>query len=154
MKAIAVFQKNLTGYISFIQDSKDGDVRINGVIKGLTPGKHGIHIHRYGNLMSVNCMGCGGHFNPLGRNHGGRYDKESHAGDLGNITANKDGVSRFRFVLRKKITLFGKHCIFGRSIVVHAEEDDLGKGGHHDSLTTGHSGGRVDCAVIGIMNED
>ena len=32
---------------------------------------------------------------------------------------------------------------------VHADPDDLGKGGHPDSLTTGHAGGRLACGVIG-----
>ena len=157
LKGIAVFQNKLSGYVSFIQvndnNNNDVEVRVNGIIKGLKKGKHGIHIHRYGNLLSVNCKGCGGHFNPHNKDHGGRNDKNSHAGDLGNITANEKGIAKFRFVLKDKITMKGKHSIFGRSIVIHEGVDDLGKGGHADSLTTGHAGGRIDCAVIGIMKD-
>jgi Cu-Zn family superoxide dismutase len=152
LKGIAVFQNKLSGYVSFIQVSNQ-EVRVNGMIRGLKKGKHGIHIHRYGNLMSVDCASCGGHFNPFNKQHGGRFDKNSHAGDLGNITANEKGVAKFRFVLHDKITMKGVHSIFGRSIVIHEGVDDLGKGGHSDSLTTGHSGGRVDCAVIGVMKD-
>lgn len=36
--------------------------------------------------------------------------------------------------------------------VAHDELDDLGKGGHSDSKTTGHAGGRVACGVIGRAN--
>ena len=33
-------------------------------VKGLSPGKHGFHVHEKGDL-SNNCKGAGGHFNPL-----------------------------------------------------------------------------------------
>ena len=46
--------------------------------------------------------------------------------------------------------MIGEHSVVGRSLVVHAGTDDLGKGGFEDSLTTGHAGGRVACGVIGI----
>lgn len=41
------------------------------------------------------------------------------------------------------------HDLLGRSFVVHADEDDLGKGGFPDSKVTGHSGARIACALIG-----
>lgn len=50
----------------------------------------------------------------------------------------------------KQISLIGPYSIVGRSVVVHAGTDDLGKGGHQDSLTTGNAGGRAACGVIGI----
>jgi Cu-Zn family superoxide dismutase len=61
-------------------------------------------------------------------------------------------MAKFHFTV-DKMTLYGKNSIFGRSIVVHADQDDLGKGGFPDSLTTGHAGARLDCAVIGIQSD-
>ena len=48
------------------------------------------------------------------------------------------------------VSLFGEDTVFGRSFVVHANVDDLGKGGHELSSTTGNAGGRLACGVIGI----
>ena len=39
--------------------------------------------------------------------------------------------------------------LWGRSVIVHADEDDYGLGKKDDSKTTGHSGKRIACAVIG-----
>jgi Cu-Zn family superoxide dismutase len=39
--------------------------------------------------------------------------------------------------------------LWGRSVIVHADPDDLGKGPFEDSPTTGHSGARIACAVFG-----
>ena len=150
MKAVAVFQGKLKGsYCSFYQDEQTGSVKINGHIKGLPPGKHGFHIHKFGDIRATDCSKCGGHWNPKNRQHGGLRDIESHAGDLGNITANEEGESKFH-IRTNKFTLIGSNSVIGRSIVIHVDEDDLGQGGHSDSLTTGHAGARLDCAVIGI----
>lgn len=150
MKCIAVFQNELNGYVTFSQDTPSSTVRINGHIENLEPGKHGFHVHAFGNLKSTDCMKCGGHWNPTKKLHGGRNDIESHAGDLGNINANQKGISKFRFET-SKLQLFGDvtESIVGRSIVIHKDEDDNGTGGHDDSLITGHAGARLDCAVIG-----
>lgn len=48
--------------------------------------------------------------------------------------------------------LFGKLLINCKSISlkVHADPDDLGRGGHESSKTTGNAGGRLACCVIEI----
>jgi Cu-Zn family superoxide dismutase len=40
--------------------------------------------------------------------------------------------------------------VVGRSVMVHADPDDLGKGGHELSCTTGNAGARVACGEIKI----
>ena len=42
----------------------------------------------------------------------------------------------------------GVNSVAGRAIVCHKDQDDLGKGGHDDSKTTGHAGARLACGVI------
>ena len=59
-------------------------------MSGLTPGEHGFHVHEYG-VWSENGMSSGGHFNPTMAPHAGPEAKKRHVGDLGNITANKNG---------------------------------------------------------------
>ena len=46
--------------------------------------------------------------------------------------------------------LFGEHSVVGRSVVVHAKQDDLGRGNDAESKKTGNSGSRVACGVIGL----
>ena len=46
-----------------------------------------------------------------------------------------------------------KSNIIGRSVVIHLNKDDLGLGNQEDSLTTGHAGPRITCAVIGYSKK-
>jgi superoxide dismutase, Cu-Zn family len=74
---------------------------------------------------------------------------ERHVGDLGNIVADAEGKVDYTFH-DKVISLKGTNNIIGRTLIVHADEDDLGRGDFPDSKTTGHAGARVSCGVIGI----
>ena len=71
---------------------------------------------------------------------------------MGNITADDSGNVNICFI-DKTISLFGEYSIIGRSVVVHANEDDLGKTDHPESKKTGNSGPRVACGVIGLAKE-
>lgn len=70
-------------------------------------------------------------------------------GDLGNVEAGDNGVAKIN-IKDSIISLQGEHNIIGRTVVVHADPDDLGQGGHELSKTTGNAGGRLACGVIGL----
>eukprot|EP00808_Paulinella_micropora_P021353 g79580.t1 len=78
--------EKVSGVLSFVQDPKGGPTKIVGKIKGLDSGKHGFHVHAFGDL-SEGCKSAGSHFNPFGKKHGAPTDTERHVGDLGNIEA-------------------------------------------------------------------
>ncbi|XP_012686086.1 copper chaperone for superoxide dismutase [Clupea harengus] len=116
---------------------------IDGTIDGLKPGPHGLHVHHLGDLTK-DCLSCGEHYNPHGTRHGGPQDSERHVGDLGNILAGPDGRASFRL----EDTQLKVWDVIGRSLVVDAGEDDLGKADHPLSKVTGNSGERLACGII------
>ena len=123
---------------------------IKGTITGLTPGKHGFHIHEFGD-MSDGCKSMGGHYNPDDVNHGGL--KQGHVGDLENVVADEDGMAKFSIVA-ERVDLMGDRSVIGRGIVIHEDEDDLGEGGDAESLKTGNAGERLACGVITLRSEE
>ena len=121
----------------------DNGVEVVADVEGLTEGKHGFHVHQYGDISSLDGKSAGGHFNPDGKNHGGPSDKVRHVGDLGNLVANSEGKAHYVWT-DKEISLEGPHSIIGRAIIVHAGEDDL------VSQPTGNAGARAAYGVIGV----
>ncbi|KAJ1958199.1 copper zinc superoxide dismutase [Linderina pennispora] len=150
VKAIAVLKgdEGVTGVITITQSDASSPVLVSGEISGLVAGKHGFHVHEFGD-NSNGCTSAGPHFNPFKKTHGAPTAEERHVGDLGNVIASESGVAKVE-ISDSQVTLFGEHSVIGRTIVVHADEDDLGKGGHELSITTGNAGGRQACGVIGI----
>ncbi|XP_043711233.1 superoxide dismutase [Cu-Zn] [Telopea speciosissima] len=150
VKAVVVLSSSagVSGTIYFAQEG-DGPTAVTGSVSGLKPGLHGFHVHALGDTTN-GCMSTGPHFNPAGKEHGAPTDENRHAGDLGNIVVGEDGTVSVD-ISDIQIPLTGPNSIIGRAVVVHADPDDLGKGGHELSKATGNAGGRVACGVIGLQ---
>ncbi len=144
-KAIAVVypakDKTVKGMITFTQTEKG--VKVVAHLEGLTPGKHGFHVHEFGDCSAPDATSAGGHFNPTQMAHGAPTDATRHAGDLGNIVADEKGVANLEW-LDPVMQLSGPHSIIGRAVIIHAKEDDL------KTQPTGNAGAREACGVIGI----
>lgn len=138
----------LKGYVKFIP--LPYCVRVYIYLKGLKPGKHGIHIHENGmfceeQLQTTNPCNCThGHFNPTNDVHG------KHVGDLCfNIESNENKEVYFEYDDYKLIDYY--HLLPGKTIVIHENEDNLGilKGNTDpESLKSGKAGNRIACAEI------
>lgn len=141
----AVGDSGVSGTILF---DREGDaLRVSGTVKGLSPGKHGFHIHEFGDLRDMQKgLSTGGHFNPTGSDHGHREGDERHAGDFGNIEADADGVAKIDFT-DKVASINGEHSIIGHGVVVHADEDKF-------TQPTGDAGGRVAIGIVGIAKPE
>lgn len=150
-----VFDKDIFGYVNFTQLPNSSCVNVSYEIFGLMDGPHGFHVHEhpYDPNSRNACKDCGGHFNggkpiwtpqtPYGTPHG------EHVGDLCFNIWSHNGKA-FGAFMDTKISLLPDHPhnIVGRSIMVHAQEDDLGQYGTELSLTTGSAGDRIACANI------
>jgi len=144
-KAVAVLApttgSTVHGIVQF--EAVPGGVHITAQLEGLSAGEHGFHIHQFGDCSAADGTSAGGHFNPTGAPHAGPDAAERHVGDLGNITANAQGMATYDRVDRV-VRLDGPRSVVGRGIIVHAGADDL------SSQPTGAAGGRVACGVIGV----
>jgi len=145
--AVALFAgtNNIRGEVIFSETPQG--TKVHAIFTELPKGKHGFHIHKAGDLRGEGCKGACDHFHmgtkkPHGGAPTGNKNQERHTGDLGNLTGPEDEVSYFL----KGVTL---QDLWGRSVIVHEDEDDLGRGPFEDSTTTGHSGKRIGCAIIG-----
>jgi len=118
-----------------LSDAKRG-VAIKLDAKGLTAGKHGIHLHETGKCEGPDFKSAGGHLNPENKEHGLKNPKGAHEGDMPVITVRKDGKAK-----ETVIAPFAKLAdLHGKALVIHAKEDD--------QMTAASSGERVACGVI------
>lgn len=125
----------------------DDAVVLRIALSGLPPGEHGFHIHE-GSSCGPDSTGtpggaAGGHFNPLVTEHGAPSDSRTdrHAGDLGNVVANEEGIVAGT-VVDSLLALSGPTSVIGHAVVVHAGADDL------TSQPSGDAGDRIACGVV------
>lgn len=160
----------IRGTVHFAQSSCGSPVTIEVNVRGLNAVGHGFHIHETGDL-SNGCLSLAAHYNPhlvkskkstnkpmdekfflkiLQLIHAGPQDQIRHVGDLGNIFGDANGNSNVTFT-DHLISLAGARNVVGRGVIIHQNIDDLGRGGHPDSSSTGNAGPRVACGVIGYV---
>ena len=122
----------------------EGGVRVVADISGLTPsGKHAFHLHEFGDVSAEDGSAAGGHYNPGKHPHGGPEAEHHHAGDLGNLIADATGNAHYEIVVKGLSLCCGAVPVIGRSVIIHAKEDDL------TSQPAGNAGPRIAQGVIG-----
>jgi Cu-Zn family superoxide dismutase len=127
------------GWIKF--SSKGSSLRVWGEVNGLTPGKHGFHVHEFGDCSAPDGASAGGHFALLSQKHGSPVMPGHHAGDMGNLDADAQGVAKFDLTV---MVPMGINAVLGRGVIVHEKVDDF------KTQPSGASGSRLACGVIGV----
>jgi superoxide dismutase, Cu-Zn family len=134
----------VVGWLALTED-RHGDVHVNVHVKGISPGLHGIHIHAVG-ACSPTFAAAGGHYNPLGHQHGLDNPNGPHAGDLPNLVVNDDLVGHLNATTDRVTLSSGAVTLFdadGSAFIIHANPDD-----QVTDAGNGGSGARIACAVV------
>ncbi|KAG8453556.1 hypothetical protein GDO86_000258 [Hymenochirus boettgeri] len=139
----------VTGQVLFKQAYPNGKLEAIFNLEGFpidaNQSLRAIHIHNYGDLTD-GCNSAGPHYNPFSVNH------PLHPGDFGNFRVRAAKIQKH--LTNLEATIFGPYSIIGRSIVIHEQADDLGKGSNQASLENGNAGKRLACCVIGFSNKN
>jgi Cu-Zn family superoxide dismutase len=141
----------VVGVVTF-RETMTGKLNINIEVKNLPEGEHAVHIH-----VNPVCDGgvdfrsAGGHFDPLGKQHGRLNPMRHHAGDMPenvSVAALPTG-NNFRMAGVANFTVNdlslrpgALNSVLGRSIIVHEKADDM------RTDPGGNAGNRMACAVI------
>jgi len=142
--------KGITGTATFTERTQGTGkiVEISINVTGLTPGKHGVHLHAVGKC-EPDFTAAGGHFDP---GPAGNTDPDAnhpfHMGDLPNLRVGDDGSGSLTAMTTRvtltdsPITVFDED---GTAIIIHANPDQ----GITGEPKSGVSGGpRAACGVL------
>ena len=142
--------KNITGSAEFTEQTKGPStvVEITVTVSGLTPGKHGVHLHAVGKC-EPDFTAAGGHFDP---GPAGNTDPDAnhpyHMGDIPNLEVGADGKGTMTIVTSRVRLAAGPLSLFdadGTAIIIHGNPDQEVTG----EPKSGVSGGpRVACGVV------
>lgn len=128
-----------------LTEAKNG-VQIKLTAQGLSPGRHGFHIHEIGKCEVPDFKTAGAHFNPFKREHGFKNTKGPHAGDLPNLEVAPNGKVDTEIFASLVTLQEGKPNSLldmdGSALVIHDKVDD------YTTDPSGNSGDRIVCGVV------
>lgn len=130
------------GKVSVVERA-DG-LHVNVKVMRIPVGVHGSHIHTSGTCDAPDFTTAGGHWNPLGKQHGLDNPVGSHSGDIPNLNVKASGKGYATYVI-KSATITGVGGLAdgdGAAFVIHATADD------NVTDPSGNSGARIACGVL------
>jgi superoxide dismutase, Cu-Zn family len=161
-KAASAVVKDATGKligVAHFREVAEGTRITLRVLSGLTPGKHGVHVHSKSSCAdapdattgaNVKFGGAGTHLDPMDTKiHGGptSTEKEAHAGDIPNLEIKSNGHGTLDFTTQKLTVSDGPLSLKSGAIVIHANEDK-----YTNDPPLGGSGPRLACGVVRLDN--
>jgi Cu-Zn family superoxide dismutase len=125
------------GMVTF-ELGESNQITIRGEFNNLTPGPHALYIHEGGDCNDGGKK-IGKHLDPTRSKHGPPSSATRHAGDFGDIIADKAGNATFEMTTDSLSFEPGRaDTLTGRAIVVHIKKDSK----------SGNAGGALACGVI------
>lgn len=142
--------KGITGSIELVERAQGTGrlVEITLRASGLTPGRHGVHLHAVGKC-EPDFMAAGGHFDPgPASNTDPDANHPFHMGDIPNVEVGANGTGEMKAMTTRVTLSDGPLSVFdadGTAIIIHGNEDKEITG----APKSGVSGGpRVACGVL------
>ena len=121
----------------FFEPAGGFKMKVSASFKGLKANKqYGFHVHEFG-LCGNKALLAGAHLTYASKKHGGPTTSERHFGDLGNLQSDSKGNAFYSSVVPGKVKK-----VLGRSVIIHAEKDDL------KTQPSGKSGARIACGLV------
>lgn len=113
-------------------------------LENVTPGWHGVHIHRTGDCSDhAHFQHAGGHLadDDDGQKHGFLAHDDFHDGDLPNMWIHADGTGKADF-FTEALDMKDLRGPNGAALMVHEKEDD------YKTDPAGDAGARIACGVL------
>lgn len=132
--------KEIKGTLELKETAKG--LKLTANVTGLKPGAvHGFHVHEGSECKGPDFKSAGGHFNPTKQDHNSPAAEQKHAGDMGNLVANKEGMAKTEVMIPKDMKV-DLNSYVGKAVILHAKADDL------TSQPSGDAGDRIACGII------
>lgn len=137
------------GKVRFERRGRSRALRVSVVVRTLSPGFHGFHVHAVGRCEGPSFMTAGPHLNSVGAEHPG------HAGDMPPLLVTRGGKAEARFVT-DRFSIADLRDADGSAVMVHALPDNHANipvdryepDPDATTLATGDSGARIACGRV------